>query len=561
MFNSKQTQLFSVPSKSSTGSVSQGRNSFVEAAKFKSAETRSGNGALKYDTTLDTLVDQFGRVGSYRKPRSFAEIEKDSELLWAEDKLNAVKFFHYLRTVSCKTQLLDGTKTEEPQKGAELKHESIMRMIWLSQKSPETFWKNIGLFVSLGSWHDIFTMLQTDLIFNGWEKRKLDWKKFGDLILTALNNSTTVDLVKKYLPQIKAKSACRSVESQANCLVAKWICSLLFGSKESSYNYKLYRKLKSSGTAHDWQQLISKRKFTEIDFSKIHGRALAKLVKGKFLDNQGLKDKYAGWVAAPTTELKYTGFVHELFEKLPSRLSSVEQHTQDTINKQFNALIEKAKSEAKDNSCKFIVARDISSSMNSTAVGLNSSSFNVAKALALYFSEFLTGPFADSYMCFASKVEMRQWKGSTPLEKWFNDDTLPFGGTNFQGTIDLFVKLKGQGISEDDFPTGIICISDGDFNATHTGKTNVDEAKSKLRNAGFSKEFVEKFTIVLWNIPNGFYCRPEAQFETKANDTGAYYFSGFSGSVISFITGHEVLTARQLVDKALDQEVLNRVQL
>jgi hypothetical protein len=122
-------------------------------------------------------------------------------------------------------------------------------------------------------------------------------------------------------------------------------------------------------------------------------------------------------------------------------------------------------------------------------------------------------------------------------------------------------RLSKEGIAEEDFPTGIICISDGDFDPTHTGKTNVDEAKSKLTSAGFSKEFVEKFTIVLWNIPNGFYSRPKAQFETTANDTGAYYFSGLSGSVISFITGHEVLTARQIFDKAMDQQVLNMVSL
>ncbi len=564
MFNTKQKQLFTAPAKNQKSPVlSSGvsSNPFVKAAQKESIKTVSGNYALKYSSTLDSFVDQFGRVGSYRNPRSFAEIEKDCELLWAEDKLTTVKFIHYLRTISRKVQLFTGETTVEPQKGGELKHESTMRMIWLSQKAPDVFWTNIGLFISLGSWHDVFTMLQYDLMYNGWDNRKLDWSKFGNLIVSALDNPNTVDLVKKYLPHVKAKSSCRSLESQANCLIAKWVCSLLFGPKESSYNYKMYRKLKSSGTAHDWQQLISQRKFDKIDFAKIHGRALSKLVKGKFLENQGLKDKYTAWVAAPSTELKFTGFVHELFEGLPESLSHLEQHRQDTINKQFDTLVEKAKSEFKDNSCKFIVARDISSSMRSAAHGLKISSFDVAKSLALYFSQFLTGPFADSYMCFASDVKMLQWKGQTALEKWYNDRTLPFGSTNFQGTIDLFVRLKKEGIAEEDFPTGIICISDGDFNAADAGKTNVETAKDKLTNAGFSKEFVEKFTIVLWNIPNGYYNRPTAQFETTANDTGAYYFSGLSGSVISFITGHEVLTARQVFDKAMDQQVLNMISL
>src|SRR5690606_28258215 len=121
--------------------------------------------------------------------------------------------------------------------------------------------------------------------------------------------------LKKYLPQIKATSACTTVESQADTLIGKWICSLLFGTKdnETGSTYKRYRKLKSGGTAHEWQQLISQRKFDRIDFSKIHGRALNLLVRSKFLANQGLADKYAAWVAKPETEVKYTGFVHELF--------------------------------------------------------------------------------------------------------------------------------------------------------------------------------------------------------------------------------------------------------
>lgn len=537
------------------------KNSFILAAQKKSVETVSGNGAAKLKSTLNPFVDQFGTIGTYKKPRSFAEIERDCETLWGLDQLNAVKFIHYLRTISRKVQLIDGTTTEEAQKGGELKHEPIMRMLWLAQKSPDTFWKNIGWFVALGSWHDIFAMLQYDLVYNGWDGRVLDWNKFGEIIMVALTHENTSELVKKYLPQIKSISNCRTVESQANTIIGKWLCSLLFGKKESSYNYKQYRKLKASGTAHEWQQLISTKNFSAIEFDKIHGRALSLLVRSKFLKNQGLSDKYAAWVKKPETKVKYTGFVHELFMNLPRSLSGVEAHVQDTINKQFETLVEKGKSDKKDNSTNFIVVRDISGSMTSPAIGVNMSSFDVAKGLALYFSQFLTGPFADSYMCFADKVELKQWNGNNALEKWYNDRTSAFGSTNFQSVIDLFVKLRREGIAETDFPTGILCVSDGDFNPTHTGKTNVDAAKTKLFNAGFSREFVEKFVIVLWNIPNGFYSRPTAQFETTANETGAYYFSGFSGSVITFISGNEVLTPAQVFDKAMDQQILSYVEL
>ena len=537
-------------------------NIFIQTAMQQSNKIMSGNGSLKLESTLNPFVDQFAKVGSYKKPRSFKEIEKDCELLWAEDPLNAVKFIHYLRTITRKVQLIDGSVTAEPQKGGELKHEAIMRMIWLFTKSPDSFWKNIGWFIALGSWHDIFTMLQYDLVYNGWENRVLDWNKMGNVILVGLSDSHTSELVKKYLPQIKARSDCKTIESQANTTIGKWICSLLFGPKETSYNYKTYRKLKSGGTAHQWQQLISQKKFDQIDFGSIHGRALHLLVRSKFLKNQNLSDKFAAWVKKPETKVKYTGFVHELFTNIPSALSGMEAHVRDTVNKQFETLVVKGKSESKEDSCNWLPVIDTSGSMGSLCTGTNTSCLTVAKSLALYFSEFLTGKFTNSFVEFNSTAKMHTWKGATPIEKWYNNRCSHIGSTNFQSVIDLYVDLKGQGIAEVEFPTGILCISDSEFNPTSLGKTNVEVARAKLRRAGFSDTFVDKFQIVLWNLQSGYYGSTTGKkFETMATEKGTYYFGGFNGSVISFLTNHEVLTPAQLFLQALDQQILNYIEL
>lgn len=559
MFNTKQTKLFD---STKVAKKSTAQPIFVQKALKKSVETLSGNGAKKLSSTLNSFVDQFGKLGTYKSPRTFNEISKDCELLWAQDKLDTVKFIHYLRTIPRKVSLLNGQTTSEAQLGGELKHEPLMRMIWLSQKAPEVFWKNIGLYISLGSWHDVFSMLQYDLVYNGWENRKLDWNKFGNLILSGLENESCHDLVKKYLPQIKSKSVCKTVESQANCMIAKWISSLLFGQKESSLNYKRYRKLKTSGGAHEWQKLISQRQFDRINFDQIHGRALNLLVRGKFLKNQNLSDKYAKWVGDPKTSVKYTGFVHELFSKLPYTLANLAKHEQDTINKQFNTLVEKANNSKKENQCNFIVVRDTSGSMGSLATGTNMSCFNIAKALALYFSEFLTGKFQNAFMEFNDDAVMHTWKGNNALEKWYNDSSGYVGSTNFQSVIRLFVRLKKEGINESDFPTGILCISDQEFNPASLSKTNVQVARETLLQGGFSKDFVDKFQIVLWNLQSNYYGKGTGEkFETTANEKGTFYFSGYSGSVISFLTGHEVLTPEQLFEKAMDQEVLNMVSV
>lgn len=547
MFEQKNKKLFD------NEVVTKKENNFVNAGLKNSAKTTSENGALKYSTTGNDFVDQFSKLGNYKIPRSFKDISSDCELLWSQNKLYCVLFIFYIRMITRVVSLFDGVKTSVPQKGAELKHEGIMRMIWLYFKSSKTFWENIYIFVSIGSWKDVITMLSYDLQYNGWEKRKLDWNRFGSLILSGLENKNTSELLKKYLPSIKSKKECTTLESQADNLIGKWICSLLFGNsgEKSGSTYKSYRKLKSSGTAHEWQQLISQRKFDKIDFGKIHGRALSLLVKGKFLFNQGLSDKYNEWIKKDDVEVKYTGFVHELFDKLTIKTGENERLT---IDKQFETIVKKAGEKPRTS---LIVTRDTSNSMGSISNGTNMSCYNIAKALALYFSEFLTGEFQNSFIEFNSNAKFHKWKGSTPTEKWLNDKTSYVGSTNFLSVIELFVTILKSGVKESEFPSGILCISDSEFNPASLNKTNVDTAKVLLKKGGFSQEYVDNFIIVLWNLQsNG----RGNKFETYGEVKNVFYFSGYSASTISFLD-NKVKTAYELFEEAMNQEVFKLIKL
>lgn len=557
MFSNKQTKLFDAKKTSNTPVTS----TFVQAGLKKSAKTLSSNGSEKFSSSGDDFVDQFSNLGVYKAPRKFSDIEKDCELLWSQNQLLSVIFLFYIRMITRVTNLFNGSVTSTAQKGGELKHEGIFRMIWLAIKAPSTFKKNLPLFISIGSWKDVFTILSYDLQYNGWENRKLDWKYFGNLLLSGLKDPKQSELIKKYLPQIKSNSRCTTLESQADNLIAKWVCSLLFGSKESSYNYKQYRKLKSSGTAHEWQKLISQRRFDKIDFNKIHGRALKLLSRSKFLKNQGLEKVYEEWITKPETQdVKYTGYVHELFSKLPGSLSGLSKGQQETINKQFDTLV--AKGGETEGKTSLIVVRDTSGSMTSQATGTTMSSDTIAKALALYFSAFLKGNFKDAWIEFNDETTMHTWKGSTVLERWYNDRTESYGSTNFQGVIDLFVQLKRQGIPESEFPTGILCISDGEFNPSQLGKTNVDSARIKLQNAGFSKEYCDNFVIILWDIPNRYYSSDsKPKFETFGATKNVFYMSGYSAAQVSFLMSGTIETAKDLFLTAMNQEALGLIEL
>lgn len=555
MFNSKQKQLFSGNKQQQTSA-----NSFVATAMKTTSVTRSENGAKKYTTSGNDFVDQFTNLGNYKVPRSFNDISRDMSTLWAVNPFLTVAFTLFIRIITRSVMLFTGNKTENIQRGAGLRHEGIMRMMWLHIYHKDVFWNNIHLFISAGSWKDIITMLSYDLQYNGWEKRQLDWNQFGKLILSGLENPNHSELIKKYLPQIKSNNRCNTLEAQADNIIAKWICSLLFGEKDGANTYKKYRKLKSSGTAHQWQQLISQGKHNLIDFNTVHGRALSLLVSGKYLFNQGLENKYEEFISSKPIA-KYTGFVHELFEKISHNMK---KYQIDTLNAQFKGLVETAKTNTNTNTS-LIVVRDTSGSMGCLASGTKMSCYNLAKSLALFFSEMLPdGAFSNSWIEFNSTAKMHAWKGSTPYEKWNNDRSGYVGSTNFMSVIDLLCNIKSQNIPEKEFPSGILCISDMEFNPSSLNKTNVEVTLIKLRIAGFSEEYISNFKIVLWDLARN---NASTKFETHGDVKNVFYFSGFDGSIMSFLTGTEQKpetapqTADDLFKSAMDQELMQLIEI
>lgn len=561
-----------------SASTPSAKNMFVQEAMKASNETLSGNGALKYSTSGNGFVDNFASISKFKEPRTYAEVAKDMQYLWSLDPVLTVKLALYIRLITRKSQVVGPDKTvetmEEVQRGQGLRNEGIMRMLWLAINHPNSFKANLPLFIAAGSWKDIITMMNLDLQYHGWDSRQLDWGFLRGVLQAGLINPNTTHLVRKYLPTIRTTSKCKTLESQADTIIGRWFARSMFPDMDNAQSYKQYRKLKSEGTAHSWQQLISKQLYDRINFDRIAGRALALLVGSKFLQNHNLVEKYSKWIEGKPTA-KFTGFVFELFKPLGNgyRLNHIEPYKESTINAQFAQLVKTGK-EGVNTDSKLLVVRDTSSSMTSIACGCTMSSYDIGKAMALYFSEFLTGPFANSFAEFADTCKLRQWQGRTPVDKYINDRCEAYGGTNFQSVIDLFIRMKNQGVPEQDFPTGILCVSDGEFNrASYYGSgsstassTNFNVAIRKLRDAGFSKEYVDNFKIILWDIPNGYYGKSETKFEDFADAPNFFYMSGYDPSAVAFILGTGEFkstprNAEELFAAAMDQELLNRVSI
>ena len=539
-----------------------GSNSPVKKVEY----TTSGNGALKLTSTGDPFVDQFGLISQYRQLRPYSSVSKDMQELWNIDPMYTLKLLFYIRLITRKVKFSNGTETSKVQKGAGLRHEAFMRMLWLAVNHSDVFYKNLPLFITIGSWKDIIQLMSYDLQYHGWNNRVLDFNKMSDFILAGLENPNTCNLVKKFLPTIKAKSKCKTLESQADTIIGKFLTHKLFDGGEfspklHSKNYHLYRKLKSSGTAHEWQQMISRSQFN-IDFSKVHGRALALLVSGNYLKNHNLEKDYENWIKKQPVA-KFTGFVYELFKGLNLNSPLYKKYT---IDKQFENLIQTAK-EGSSTESSFIVARDVSGSMGSCVKGLTISSNDVAKSIALYFSYLLKGKFANSYIEFSHKPILKYWEGDSPTDKYLRNSDYCFGDTNFLGIADLFIEIYKH-TSIEKFPTGLICISDGEFNASKSNKTNFQSFKKRLLKAGFPKDYVDNFKIVLWDIPNTFYGNEEIRpkFESYADTPNFFYMGGFDPAGITFLLGGEVnksipKTPRELFETAMNQEIMDYIQM
>lgn len=573
MFTNKKTNLFKT-------SVSS--NQFVTgAAKISAQTTDHGNGALKYTTSGNEpgneFLDQFAKITEYRRQRSFDEVSRDMSILWSIDPRKALQLALYIRMITRKVNVDNELpySTSTVQRGQGLKHEGIMRLMWVAVNHPKVFQDNMWLIPVTGSWKDIFKMMQFDVAYHGWEGRVLDWNMFAEFILTGLSFDQHSELVKKYLPQIRSKSVCKTVEAQANTMIAKFIASKLSSdAKRRAISYEVYRKLKSSGTAHQWQQAISQGKFNELNFGKIHGRALSILTNGKFLSNQGLEEQFDAWINTQETA-KFTGYPYELFAPFGDNAYSkqTKRHQRTLIDKQFTTMVNTAK-EGVNTDTKFIVVGDSSASMTGLVPGTKVSAYRVMKSLALYFSEFLTGNFANSWIEFNNKPTLHKWIGNTPTEKYINCKASFVGSTDFLSVAGLFCNVKANGVPESEFPTGILCISDGCFNTTspENNATNFETFLQTLRSAGFSEEFVRGFKLVLWDIPNDYYTNSSSpKFESFGDRENFFYLSGLDGSAISFLLGKAPVegqesapvpkTAQELFEAAMDQEILNEIKI
>lgn len=548
-------------------------NAFANAIGKGQGFTR--NGAVSNTTSGNAVLDYFSKCGSYVN-RPVNDVAADMGSIFGSDESKALKVVFYNRMV---TRKCDGfVEQTDLQKGQGLRDEFAKSVAWLEVNRPELLYKNLWLIPEIGRWSDLWY----DSPSSGYFHYVQDKQVFA-LVKTGLTNPKHRGLLAKFLPQIKSKSKIKNARQARLTAFARNLCIYLGWTER---DYRLF-KSNPENTAHLWQRYASNGNWSAIDFKTIPGKALFKMLANKGRDGKnlvsrnGLDDKYEKFILA-SPMAKFTGYPYELYTA--ARQDNRSKLQTLTYNAQFAGMIAAVRqdpnSSLKDK--KVLCALDTSGSMEQEVCG-KTQAIDICVGLGLYFSELISGHFANNVIMFSDRSEFLK------LEGRFCDkvDTIrnrpwAMGSTNYQSVIDLICKMRrdNPNIPISDYPDTLLVVSDMQFNPTDryniglsskSVQTNYETQMAKLAAVG-----LPNISVIWWNV-NGSYNSKDVP--STIGDLGTTLISGFDPSIVGVLLDNEIevevvnevtgevtvevvkLSPLEQMEKALDQQILNAVKV
>lgn len=502
------------------------------------------NGAVSNSTSGSAVVDYFSKAGTYRN-RALTEVFADVSAMWNKSKEECLKVIFYNRMISRK---IKGFNTSSKvQSGQGNRDEFRKAIIWMARYQPAFLYPNLWMIPMIGTWKDLW---HADLI------GELNRNYVFGLILRGIYCDYNRELIAKYLPRIRSKSNVHNERHRTLNGFALALCKYL------KWTPVQYRKFKSSGKAHLFQQKISLGKYDGIDFKSIPGKALFQMVNvtndngTTFIERHGMESRYLAWIKTQPIA-KFTGYVYELMKIVNERMSAAQKYT---VDKQFEGVLQMAK---EDQSIKENVwcALDTSGSMKAKVA--NTSAFDICLSLGIYFSSLNEGAFKDHVIMFSQTSKLKKLSGT------FSDralqllkDEVAWGSTNFQSVIDEIVRIRKSNpeIALDEYPSTLIVVSDMQFNPSGSSQTNYQRAMKKLKDVG-----LEEIKIVWWWVTGR-----AKDFPSTIKDKGTMLLGGFDGSIMSYLLKDKKDNVQQsfipkgpqeIMEEALNQEIFDLIKI
>lgn len=524
-------------------------NQFLVSAQRH--DTLTEKGAVAHSTTGSSLVDQFGKVGSYRS-RDISVVMAEQGELDSKHGVDALKFVFYLRMITRPYDVVGGL-----QRGQGVRDEAFKRYIWYLINKPEVFYNNLQLFPIVGRWKDLWEIM----VLCELSGFNVKYDKVFEVIGRGLQDDD--DLVLKYVPSIISTKKIKSKERLILNGLGKRLATYL------RLNDKEYRKMKSSGKAHVFQQKISRGEFDKINFDHVPGRALSIMVGGKAMEKYKQVDRYLKWLDSKPVA-KFNGYPYELLKRIKhgAWYQYPKRHISVTINKQFKGLIERDTENGNNGLSENVwVCCDTSGSMwfPDAHVGNELYAGDVCISLGIYFSNLNTGTFKDHVVLFSNNSKLLKLGGEF-VDKAINiSKSMSMGSTNFQSVVDLLISTRKRNpdIPLEDYPTTFLVVSDLQFDVPERNWDTNYESMIRKISAYFPSEYTDKLKFVWWD------CTPRktGNVPSTIDDKGTYVFSGFDGSIISLLLGdrqvkereNKQLTMKEMVDAVINQPILDYV--
>lgn len=488
--------------------------------------TETENGAIAVKSTLDSVVDLFGTIGSMRENNYHEPASVNKELLpmfakaMQENKELAMKTLFYAR--DCRGGM--GEK-------------EVFKTIMLALLELETeesyllFKNNIANIVEFGSWKDLLD------IFNRTNKSQAKIDIVGYIYNTIhtdiklMNEGKTPSLLAKWLPTINSKS-------KHTKLKAKNLLTLM---PKLDFDYRNYctqaRKMLKIV-----ERNIAQKTFNEINYSAVPSRCML-FNRNLFIekDNKHFNEYLDSLQKGETKINSSVLFPSDITDAYLSKgfdWKGFSYEVDTVLEEQWKAL-----PNYMDKPLNAICVVDTSASMFGVPM-------NVATALGIYIAERNPSEtYRNKCLEFSHIVKFIDFSKAKTLNEKMCCYTYQCADTNIEKVFNCILELAiANNLKQEDIPTHLIILSDMQFNSATGNYTNSDRKfktlMEKIRDK-YNQQGYKIPQIIYWNLNVR-----RLNFPEIAKD-GVCYVSGYSPAIMKAVLNTEMLTPLQVVKNAV----------
>lgn len=476
-------------------------NRLAGTLKEEGRKTETLNGQFAYNSTKSYVLDFFAKAGAVRAWDADRVLNAFHKA-FNENALLATKTLFYARDV----------------RGG-LGERKVFRCILhdMAVSNPDIVLKNLALIPEYGRYDDLYSLIDTPVEKAMWEFMSLTFKQDVE----NMQNGKPITLLAKWieLPD-------RGTKAQRQ-LGSKTMNRLGYRNNRIE-GIKLVAKMREYLDIPE--RAIAAKAYDKIDYSTIPSMCMNKYRRA-FIRND--KDRYNGFIAAvakgeakiktgaitPVDLVKATGFkLGNFLEECYFKASAEEMAAIEAQWKELPDYVGDANA---------IVMADVSGSMGKN----EADPLYTSLALAVYFAEHNSGPFADMVMTFSSKPSLVNIQRELGLkDKLMDISQIEWrNSTNIEAALNTVLdKAIEAHCSQEDMPKSIIIVSDMQFDAavySRTGETISDAMKRKYSEHGYQLP-----RIVYWNV-NAL----ADNFQFNADDANICAVSGKSASTFQSV--------------------------